>query len=79
MQVDAIEAGLRLGQGRIQRAEVSDTVGAPRSLENQLVKLDDFAKRQVAQHAKRRYSSSFLRRTRSATAWKSSSRIQPLT
>jgi hypothetical protein len=75
VQVDATECGLWLGDGGLERAEISDAGRATRRLEELAVQVDDLPQGEVALQERRRYNSSFFRSTRSAAALKSASLV----
>jgi hypothetical protein len=68
MQVGAAEGGLRLSDGGLQCGQVTNPWGATGSSEDEAVKFNHLPQREIPGHARRRYSSSFFRITRSAAA-----------
>ena len=72
IQVDATEGGLGLSDGRVERTKVTDPGCAAGHLEEAAVQIDHLPGSDISHQARRRYSSSFLCRTRSAAALNSS-------
>jgi hypothetical protein len=75
VQVNAAEGGRGLCYGGLEGAEIAEAGGAAGCLEEDPVQLDDLPQREIPYQARRRYNSSFFRRTRSAAALNSSSRV----
>ena len=53
-----------LSNGRVKRSKVADAGRAATSLEDAAVQFDDLPQGEIPHQARRRYSSSFFRRTR---------------
>src|SRR3990172_1274879 len=68
----SLSLGLGLGERRFEHSEIPNARCATCCLEDAAVQVDDLPQGEVTHQARRRYSSSFFRSTRSEAAWKSS-------
>ena len=75
VQIDATERGPRLSEAWIKSTEVAKAGRAATNLEETAVQLDHLPQGEISHQARRRYSSSFFRRTRSAARWNSASGV----
>lgn len=66
MQIDATERRLWLSDGGVECVKMADAGRAATSPEDAPMQLDDLPQGEISHQARRRYSSSFFRRTRSA-------------
>jgi hypothetical protein len=73
VELNATERGFGLGDRRFEHSEIPNARCATCCLEDAAMQVDDLTQGEVTHQARRRYSSSFFRSTRSAAAWKSSS------
>src|SRR5438034_81116 len=75
IEIDAIERRLWLCNGGVERTEIADAGRAAASLEDVAVQLDNLPQGEISHQARRRYSSSFFRRTRTAARANSGSGV----
>src|SRR3990167_3113786 len=75
IQVDTAERGFGLSDSGLKRSDIAGARGAAGRFEEAAMQFHDLPEREIPHQARRRYSSSFFRSTRSAAALKSSSRV----